>query len=381
MDKVLLGELDRSFPRREGFQSPENLSSAERQLIEHGQEIYNQMLNEHPNHPELRLKAAMITRRLGGIYSSIRKFDQAIAHYDRAITLLSEEVNPPIKEFPRCRALALTYRSLGFALLQTQEKRRAKSCFEEVERYASQAIKLKPEDAGAYLYRGFAHLNLKQHDQALRDFTKSAELDGNIEAMRFAGVIHRLRGETEQALKWFSNALQKEPGNYRTLYMRAAVYLRRKQYELAAKDCRAAIGAGVRPIRAWEYLGTIRRNQGKPQQAVNALTSALALDPDNGCCLVERGSSKLDMDKVAEAKADFERAVKLVPDNPFAHNGYGWSLLRSDKAKESIAPFTEAIKLNPRWTSAYRGRAMAYERTGEDQKAQADREQAKNTPR
>ena len=60
---------------------------------------------------------------------------------------------------------------------------------------------------------------------------------------------------------------------------------------------------------------------GHGSEAVEAIDTALRLDPNNATAYVYRGLARVAMSQTADAEADFRHALELDPGNQTAVNG------------------------------------------------------------
>lgn len=63
-------------------------------------------------------------------------------------------------------------------------------------------------------------------------------------------------------------------------------------------------------------VGVSFRNKDKPEQAITYFSKAIALDPAYVDGYFQRGMTYFSLQKLAEAKADFQKVVELAPTGP-----------------------------------------------------------------
>ncbi len=74
-----------------------------------------------------------------------------------------------------------------------------------------------------------------------------------------------------------------------------------------------------------------------------------------------------------QALADYNKSIELKKDNFQAYYYRARLYLYQDKHKSAIDDLTKAIALNPQFAESYKNRAVAYDKIGEAEKAEADR--------
>ena len=153
--------------------------------------------------------------------------------------------------------------------------------------------------------------------------------------------------------------------------------------------------------RGWAYLSLER-----DLDAINDFNSALAIDPNLGFALLDRGlafhrrgefdHAQADYDKVIaldpnsldayrnrslilahlgrlpEAIADMDEAVRCDPSNPRWFSGRGYYCLRAGNLEAALASYESALRLDPENEEAYRGRAILFARRHESERGVAE---------
>lgn len=161
---------------------------------------------------------------------------------------------------------------------------------------------------------------------------------------------------------------------------------------LAAAIATAAWGASTLDDRR---EGLALYEAGRYGEALARLDKALERRPNDVEALIKRGGCQLRLGRPSKAIADFDRVVQRDPLNPSGHADRGIALLMLSRHDEAEAAFTRAIRL---WTiplngarglgsggreavaeakaNAYAGLAQVYHRTGRDEAALAEYDQA-----
>lgn len=86
--------------------------------------------------------------------------------------------------------------------------------------------------------------------------------------------------------------------------------------------------------------------RGQMDVALEELTEATKLDPDNANIYNVYGLVYTVMDQTGKAEASFQRALQLAPQDSDIRHNWGWYLCTHGRAQESIAQFDQAIS-NP----------------------------------
>jgi tetratricopeptide (TPR) repeat protein len=111
-------------------------------------------------------------------------------------------------------------------------------------------------------------------------------------------------------------------------------------------------------------------------QAIDAYTQAIRLNPNYTEAYYNRGSAyyyKKDYDRTI---GDFTQAIRLNPNLATAYNNRGLAYYNKNDYDRAIGDFTQAIRLNPNYANAYYNRGLAYYNKNDYDRAIGDFTQA-----
>ncbi|HUN54657.1 MAG TPA: tetratricopeptide repeat protein [Smithella sp.] len=111
--------------------------------------------------------------------------------------------------------------------------------------YLDQAIKIKPNFAGAYNNRGNAYCDLGQYQRALEDFNEAIRIKPDY-ALSYGnrGVVYGNLGQNKRALEDYNNAIRLDPNFANAFVNRGAAYLSSGNKELGCADAQKACNLG-----------------------------------------------------------------------------------------------------------------------------------------
>ena len=112
--------------------------------------------------------------------------------------------------------------------------------------------------------------------------------------------------------------------------------------------------------------------EGKYDEAIELLTMAIELRPDDFMGYYTRGYACLDIRQLDRATADFTKAIELNPSIAGAYCGRGATYILQGQCEWAIADYSAAIALDSNYTDAYTLRANAYNVNGQYELAIAD---------
>lgn len=99
---------------------------------------------------------------------------------------------------------------------------------------------------------------------------------------------------------------------------------------------------------------------GMHEEAIEAFTGAIKLNPASAEAHYLRGSSYASLLKYGSALLDLNEAIKLDPKSVKAYIGLGIVHESLGDGKRAVRDFDEALRLDPKNAAAYNGRGAAY---------------------
>ncbi len=155
------------------------------------------------------------------------------------------------------------------------------------------------------------------------------------------------QGKDDQALSRYNQALQLEPNNADALFGRAQVFSRRKAYSAAIADLQQALKADPTLWRAWDLIALIDQAQDKVPDAIDALTKALAIYPNDTYALSTRAALYGSTGEKDKSRADAQAALQIDPGNAQAIRVLAALDMEDKKVDDAKALVRKAIDANP----------------------------------
>lgn len=222
------------------------------------------------------------------------------------------------------------------------------------------AIELGFSNAEIYNNRGYAHVGIGNFQQALADFDKVIELNPNlIEAYISKGVVNDALGNHQQALAYLDRAYQLDSGffgsDYSKIKREARVQTVQKEKvinEGRDKQAKEYLNSGVEKIQKYEP------RKSDYHQAINDFAKAIELKPDYTKAYYNRGVVNHWLGDQGQALTDYNQAIELDPKNALAYNIRGGLLFEIGQKEEhrqnkidcfesALANFDLAIEIDP----------------------------------
>ncbi len=215
----------------------------------------------------------------------------------------------------------------------------------------TEAIRLNPEDAKAYLGRGIVYAEKKNDfDPAVTDLT--------------------------EAIRLLSQETGGRPAELDMAYLeRGWVYSRKGEFDKALADCTEAVRHMPEDSRPYLIRGGVYGDQGDYERAIADATESLRLNPTDAAYRV-RGWAYLQSSEYAKAIADFTEAIRRNEQDAVSFLYRGMAHFAQKQHEQAVADLSQAITLNPKNAQAYWIRHKAYHAGGDLEHARADWDEA-----
>jgi Flp pilus assembly protein TadD len=179
-------------------------------------------------------------------------------------------------------------------------------------RFYSEAIRLKPDYADAFVNRGIARGDKGDVEGELRDYNEAIRFKpDSAEAFYNRGLARHDKGDLEGAIQDYNEAIQFKPGYANAFYNR----------------------------------GNARRAKGDLEGALQDYSEAIRLEPDEADAFVNRGIARSDKGDVEGALRDYNEAIRLKPDYAAAFNNRGIARRAKGDVEGALQDYNEAIRL------------------------------------
>lgn len=142
-----------------------------------------------------------------------------------------------------------------------------------------------------------------------------------------------LRGDYRRALRYMRMAVETYDRNGEAFYYLGLTLLQNGRLDAAVEALRTAVRLDPKLVSARHRLASYYLDSGQAARAAEQLRAILALDAENLFALVSYGLQLAGTDgRYAEALDYLRRAYRLAPDDPLVIDGYAWvSYLSGDR--------------------------------------------------
>ena len=274
---------------------------------------------------------------LGDLYTAQREFARAQSSYSRGYSLAPQSasvVAGGMNAGIEAHQLALAAKWLNRV---TPSMRADPYILRETERYlclegkylesaavGRQAIQVLPHDRDVVVYLGYDLLHLGKYDELLSLTSKYRDvLPKEPDIPLLAGYADKYEGEKEQAVRDFTEALNRDP-TVVTAYVNRGYMLNDLQHPQAASaDFETALQKEPDDGEAHLGLAYADLDLEKPQAALREAQQAERADGDSLDLHVIRATAYGREDMLSQAAREYRAALKFSPDDGMLHFGLG----------------------------------------------------------
>jgi tetratricopeptide (TPR) repeat protein len=336
--------------------------------------------------PEQRFQARLARAK---VYASSGETDKAQADLDAAVAMTEGE--KPVGD----KTAALSQRAEFWV---NQKK------WEEAVKDLDQVITAQPQNYQALARRGYAHLQLRNFEQAIADL--KASLQGDIQAAtadvdsesNLVSAYHDLgqamlnAGQYDDALNAYNEALaivKDDDDKAQVLASRGFAYQQQGDADKALADLNEAIQLDDQLAIAYAYRSGIYSDAEQYEDAIADATKAVDLGKDlsektRSALLHARALAYLAIGEYEKTIEDATESISLEgPDSPNAARTYdirGDAYRQLEDYENAIADATKAIELGaadlPALAGFYSSRALSYYYMEDYEAALADQQAA-----
>ena len=295
----------------------------------------------------------------GWVYNQRKEYAAAVGEYDKAIAL-----NPKYPNSWNNRGAAKSWLNRWQEAIADYDK----------------AIELKPNYVQAYENRGKAYDALGDNARAAEDLNRAAKIDSsNKGADKIIEEYEALvkRGKFTEALNLLNQAAELFPDNQFVFVNRGNLYNNNfRDFDKAIADYNKTIE--INDKFSWPYhnraiaLGRLKRWD----EAIADYGRAIELNPTFASAYNGRAWSYCQIGNFEAALVDADKALELMPNEANYFDTRASAYAGLGRFDEALADINRAIKLSPEgWL--YHARGKIYKLMGDDAKAKADFDKAK----
>jgi tetratricopeptide (TPR) repeat protein len=210
------------------------------------------------------------------------------------------------------------------------------------------ALQINPDLTALYVPVGISYLNageIAKAEGALQNAEKRGVSDA--EFYNLKGMTLYKQNKNDEALIAFDKALSMDGQNATAKYYRANLLDRMNLPDQSVAAYRETVATAPNYAPAWFDLGVVSYNRGDYPAAEKSYREAIRIDPDYYQAHANLASTLRQMERYAEANAEYKLAEVGIKDNPDLYSEWGYCLGKTNEWDKSVVRLEQARKLSP----------------------------------
>jgi tetratricopeptide (TPR) repeat protein len=183
------------------------------------------------------------------------------------------------------------------------------------------------------------------------------------------GIILQRRRDFVGAEAIYSRLLDRVPEHAAALHYLGLLRFQQDRLQEAQQLLTRSLEQEPHNANAWSDLGMVRIRTDAPEQALDALSRALALAPEHPDALNNMAQAYRKLRRFDQARPLLEKLVALKPDSAQARYALADVQYKSNDVTNAIANFQKAVRLDPDDRRIRIGLGDAYESNGQFKQA------------
>jgi tetratricopeptide (TPR) repeat protein len=183
-------------------------------------------------------------------------------------------------------------------------------------------LQLEPTNFEIWFHVGVASLNRQDWETAIGQFSKSIELNQDPDKVSLLGAAwhhrstaHANKGDSDEAFRGLTRAIELVPGSYWHWYERAQLHERQKHWKEAIADCSKAIELQPQAAWLWSMRGANYLELHEWDKAIADFSRVIEQNRQESEAWYLRGVARANLNQPESAIADIRQAIERGLDN------------------------------------------------------------------
>ena len=228
--------------------------------------------------------------------------------------------------------------SMGFALFQQGKSEEAVASLEK-------ALAVDPQHWKAHNNMALASIDLGEFEIAEAHYRESLAIEPQPAIYNDLGFVLERQGLPEEAADAYRKALEVDPESATAHYNLASSLTRSGEFAEAEQHFRAILEQGP-STQAYTGLGFVLWQQGRADESMASLLSAIEADPTNASAYSSLAAIQVQQGKLEDAASTYRTLIRNQP-SAKAHEGLAKVLTDLGRTDEARQQLEMARKLEP----------------------------------
>lgn len=242
-------------------------------------------------------------------------------------------------------------------------------------------LKLNPSSPGLLYQLALVERLNREYDESLQTYTEAAKLqEPNAMQLRSVAFDYVELNDFDDALRWLQLAAKMEPRNVDVLYEMGRCLYTKNLFSEAESTYLRVLQIAPRHLRAEENLGLTYEGEDKPEQAENALRTAVKWADERRTSdpwpYLNLGDFLVEHSRAQEAIPVLKIAVSLAGNSAFSHERLGRALGLTGDRQGAVRELEAAVELDPQNAKTHFELGRVYREAGSPEKARDEFEKS-----
>ncbi len=182
----------------------------------------------------------------------------------------------------------------------------------------------------------------------------------------YKGINAGRKGDFKEAIKYYSQFIQKFPNNAEAYYNRGTAKNDLEDYRGAIQDFTKAVEINPNYAKAYSNRGIAKRHIEDYRGAIQDFTKAVEINPNLAKVYYNRGIAKGILKNYRSAIQDYTKAIEINQNDADVYNNRGIAKGELEDYRGAIQDYTKAIEINPNYAYAYYNRGVVKYELGDE---------------
>ena len=195
-------------------------------------------------------------------------------------------------------------------------------------------------------------------------------------AHNVVGIIEFRKGNENEAIRSFKEALKVDSRNIDAHFNLGAVYCYRNRYELAISTLKSGLKVERNSVKLIYCLGWAYLLKGENEHAVECLESVVRYDSNYVDAYNRLGDIRYEQGDFNQAIAHYRKATQVAPYHSEGYRLLGRAYLAKGQTNKALRNYQKAIEINNKDSEAYYQLALLYSQQKQSKKELANYKRA-----
>ena len=215
----------------------------------------------------------------------------------------------------------------------------------------------------AWFYRGVAHANLGNLDQAASDYLQAQQIDQtNTEALEAGARIFSKLEDFESAIQNYNLILEMDPSNTRAYLERAGFKLKIGDLDNAISDYNKVIGIDASIADAYYNRGLCHARKEEYEKAIQDFTASAEMNHKVAGAHLNAGLAYLKLNDAGKAERELTKSIEADTEKEHLYKSLhimGVICMQKQEHDKALDYFNKSIEANDSFADAYYNRGIA----------------------